>query len=344
MADQGGRPVVTQVPDEPVIEGRRGASKGDVGRFLLRIAPYSAIIVWALAILIFSIANPDVFATTGNFRAILSDQAILVIVAVGLIAPLIAGQFDLSIGANMTLSGLITAGVMAHWGLPWGLAFLIGIAIGITIGAVNGLLVAYGGVHSFIATLGVGTLLTGFTLWYGKGQIIFEGVSPGFVEVGQNQVAGVQLPVFYAAGVSILVWLVLRYTPFGRYLYAIGGNRRATEVAGVRVKRHIVMALVLCGFCAALAGVLLTSRTASAQSSSGEAFLLPAFAVAFIGAATFKRGQFNVPGTIIGVYFLATLVAGAFIVGATNYVAPLIQGAALLLAVLGNRALIRSTT
>ena len=136
------------------------------------------------------------------------------------------------------------------------------------------------------------------------------------------------------------LWFVLTHTPFGRYLYAIGGNREAAEVAGVRVKRHIVYSLTLSGTLAGAAGLMLASRTASAQSAQGDTFLLPAFAAAFIGAATFRRGEFNVAGTLVGVFLVAVLVTGAFQLGAREYVAPLITGAALLLAVMGNRFLV----
>jgi ribose transport system permease protein len=335
LARPGGRETV---PGEVAGADRTLTVKGIV----LRVGPYSTLIVWALSLIVFSAMKPEVFATTSNFRAVLSEQAILVVVAIGLIVPLIAGQFDLSIGATMSVCGLITAGLMSKWDLPWGLAFCTGLAIGVTVGLVNGLLVAYGGIHSFIASLGTATLISGFILWYGRGQIIFENISDDFVAMAQTKVAGVQLTVVYAIAVALLVWFLLRYTPFGRYLYAIGGNRAAAEVAGVRVRRLVLYSMMVSGLFAAFAGILLASRTSSAQTGAGDTFLLPAFAVAFIGAATFRRGEFNVLGTVIGVYFLATLVNGSFILGAKDYVAPLITGAALILAVLGNRALARA--
>ena len=312
-----------------------------IGAAGLKVAPYSSIIVWAIAIGIFAAAEPGIFATTSNFRATLSENAILAIVAIGLTVPLIAGQFDLSIGATMSIAGLIATGLMSFWDVPWGLAFVVAIGAGVTIGVINGLIVAFGGIHSFIATLGVSTVIGGFVLWYSRGQIIFENISADFVSVVQTKVAGVQMSVVYMAVTAIVVWFVLAYTPFGRNIHAIGGNRAASEVAGVRVRRSIMYTFMLSGFIASFAGILLASRAASAQTAAGNTFLLPAFAVAFIGAATFKRGQFNVLGTVIGVYFLATLVNGAFILGAKDFVSPLIQGGALLAAVLGNRALAR---
>jgi ribose transport system permease protein len=318
-----------------------GPTRERVGARILRLTPYSTLIVWLLAIVAFSLLSPDVFFTATNLRAVLNEQAVLVIVACGLVVPLICGQFDLSIGATISFAGLITAGLMSHSGLPPAPAVLAGLGIGLAVGAVNGYLTAYAGVNSFIASLGVATILSGFTLWYGRGQIVFEGIPRSFVELGQGDVAGIQLPVLYALGTAVLVWFMLSQTPLGRYLYAIGGNRTAADVAGVPSRRYILYILMASGVFAALAGIVLTARSASAQTGAGDTFLLPAFAVCFIGASTFRRGQFNVPGLVVGVYLLATLVNGAFVLGARDYVSPLIQGIALILAVVGNRALVK---
>jgi ribose transport system permease protein len=309
--------------------------------FVARFGPYWALVAWLVAIVIFSVLKPDTFATFDNFRSILGEQSLLAIAALAVTIPLVCGQFDLSIAANIGLTGMLTAGMMANSGLPWVVAVLIGLAVGLGIGIANGVLVAGFGVHSFIATLGVSTIVGGITLWYGKGQIIFEGIDPQFPEIARARVLGLPITVLYLLVIAAVAWFVLQHTPFGRYLYAIGSNRAAAAVAGVRVRLYMALSLVICGGLAGLTGVLLTSRTASAQNGAGDTFLLPAFAAAFIGAATFRRGEFNVLGTIVGVYFVATLVSGAFILGAANYVSLLISGFALIVAVIGNRALAR---
>jgi ribose/xylose/arabinose/galactoside ABC-type transport system permease subunit len=305
----------------------------------VRMGPYWAIMAWALSLVVFSILSPNTFATGDNLRAVLGEQSLLAIAAIAVTIPMICGHFDLSIGANISLTGLVTAGMMAKSDLPWELAVVIGLCLGIVIGAVNGVLVAHFAVHSFIATLGVSTILQGLALWYGGGQILYRGISPSFLDISQTRLLGIPITVLYLLVIVIAIWFVLARTPFGRYLYAIGSNRSAAAIAGVRVKRHSALSLILCGALAGLAGVLLASRSGSAQANAGLDYLLPAFAAAFIGAATFRRGQFNAFGTVVGVYFVATLVSGAFILGGANYVSSLISGAALIVAVIGNRAI-----
>jgi len=306
-----------------------------------RLAPYGSLLVLVLGIVVFSLLRPESFPTMANLQAIVSEEAVLAFAALGITVPLIAGQFDLSIGGVIGFTGLLAAGLMSFSGLPWLPAALLGLLSGTAVGLANGLLVAYGGIHSFVATLATGTLLYGAQLWYSRGEILFEGISPNFVTLARTDIGGFTLPVFYTIVLAVGLWFVLAHTPFGRYLYAIGGNKEAAEVAGVRVKRHIVYSLTVSGTLAGAAGLMLASRTASAQSAQGDTFLLPAFAAAFIGAATFRRGEFNVPGTLVGVFLVAVLVTGAFQLGAREYVAPLITGVALLLAVMGNRFLVR---
>ncbi|MEA2332623.1 MAG: ribose transport system permease protein [Thermoleophilaceae bacterium] len=322
--------------------GQPGLGTGGFRLSAEKLAPWGPVILVILGVIVFSLLKPETFGTVGNFRAIASEQAILAIAALGVTIPIICGQFDLSVAANISAVSVLTAGLMSFSSVPWELALVAGIAAGLLIGLVNGLLVAYAGVHSFIATLATSTILFGFTLWYGKGEIIFEGVSPEFASLARTKLAGFQLPALYLLLVGVALWFVLKLTPFGRYLYAIGGNRAAAEVAGVNVRRHIMYSLMASGGLVALAGVILTSRTASAQSTAGDTFLLPAFAAAFIGASTLRRGEFHVVGTIVGVYLVAVLVSGAFAMGAQNYVSPLITGVALIVAVVGSGALSRS--
>lgn len=309
---------------------------------LYRLGPYGSVVVLVAAIIVFSVLRPDTFATLGNARGLLSEQAVLAFVALGVTVPLIAGQFDLSVAGNAGLMALLAAGLMSFSGLHWILAVAIALLSGCAIGLINGLLSAYIGIHSFVATLGTGTILFGIQLWYSSGQIIFEDISPNFVELARTRVGTLTLPVYYMAALALILWFVLTQTPFGRYLYAIGNNRNAAAVAGVRVSRYTLYSFVISGFLAACAGVMLASRTASAQAGLGQAFLLPAFSAAFIGAATFRRSEFNVPGTLVGVFLVAILVAGAFQLGLREYVSPIINGSALILAVMGVRLLSRN--
>lgn len=326
---------VGNVERAPAGRGRRGAARGA----LARLAPYGPVIILLVAVAVFALAKPDTFATGENFRAILSQNAVLAIAALAVTVPIICGQFDLSVAGNMASSGLVAAGLMSFSHVTWPLALAAGLAAGLVVGATNGFLVAYGGVHSFIATLGTQTLLFGFALWYSRGTVVFKDVDASFVSLTHTRVFALPMTVFYMAIVAALLWFTLSYTPFGRYLYAIGGNRAAAKVAGVPVKRHIFYSLVVSGGLVGIAGVILASQNSSAQSTAGDTYLLPAFAAAFIGASTFRKGEFNVGGTLVGVYLVSVLVSGAFAIGAQFYVASLISGFALIVAVLGSKVM-----
>ena len=162
-----------------------------------RIAPYGAVLVLLLGVVVFSLLRPDSFATVENLRAILSEEAVLAFAALGITVPLIAGQFDLSIGGVIGFTGLLAVGLMSFSGLPWLLAALLGLLAGTTVGLVNGLLIAYGGIHSFVATLATGTLVYGAQLWYSRGEIIFEGIATDYVALTRTTALGFTLPVFY---------------------------------------------------------------------------------------------------------------------------------------------------
>jgi ribose transport system permease protein len=190
----------------------------------------------------------------------------------------------------------------------------------------------------------VGTMVEGLMLWYSNGEVIFEGLPAAFIDLGRWQWGPVRAPAVYLVVIAVLVWLMLRYTPAGRYLHAIGGNRNAARISGVRVNRYVILAFALSGLLAAVGGIVLAARNGSANPSAGTPFLLPAFAAAFLGSVTLRKGEFHVVGTIVGVYLIAVGSTGFVILGAPFFTQQLFSGAVLIFATAGSRFVQRRKT
>jgi len=275
--------------------------------------------------------SADTFATIDNFRAIVGNNSVLAVVALGLIIPLIAGQFDLSIGAVLGFSAMVTAAALANHNAPVWVAIIVGIAAGAGVGLVNGLLVTVIGINSLVATIGTSTVIGGLVLAYTQGQTILT--QSWLTTLGTGQRAGIPYVLFVLIGVACVVSYLLAYTPIGRYLHAVGSNASATRLVGINVQRVILLSFVLSGALAGIAGVLQVARSSSASPPIGPTFLLPAFAAAFLGATMSRSGGFNVLGTIVAVFFTAVSVSGLVLSGAQPWVEPVFQGTALLVAV-----------
>lgn len=304
---------------------------------------------WALVgvllaiIALFSALEPDIYFTRANLEAVAVTQAVLAILAVATLLPLIIGAFDVSVGANLGLGGVLAAGLAAKQGLPGGAAIVLAIGICTAVGLVNGLLVARGGIDPFIATIAVSTILGGVVLWYTDGQVISAGVPKVILDIGSSQPLGIPLPIWILLVIVVLVWYLTEHTPLGRYLYAVGGSREAARLSGINVTRLTVIAFLISGFLAGVAGVVQAGVIGGGNPTVGPSFLLPAFAAAFLGATAIKLGAFNVWGTIVAVYLLAAGVTGLVQVGVPTYVEPIFNGSALIIGV-GLVRVLRSRT
>ena len=324
-----------QTTSEPDIERPAGGQPGQRRRRLsviLGFDRFSGLYVWAALILIFSLWVPSLFDTANNARIIAGSQAITAMVAMGLIVPVACGAFDLSIAGTLGVSVCVVIWFQAnHHG--WFLGIIVALLVGLVVGLVNSLIVVRLHVDSFIGTLGMSSILLAGTEWITGGGQIANGISPTFTAIGQNQVLGLPLPVFYMVALAIVLWWLLEYTPVGRYLYGIGGNPQAARLAGIRVGRITTGAFLLSGLVAAFAGVILAAQIGSASPDVGGPYLLPAFSAVFLGATQVFPGRVNVPGTLIAIFLLATGVKGLQLAGAPSYINDLFNGAALIIAV-----------
>lgn len=316
---------------EPTKDELRGLGRA---QRLARLAPtYGLVILTFGLIAAFSILLPNTFPTLLNLRSILSDKAIIAILSLAATIPMVAGRIDLTVGYGIVLWHILAISVQIVFGAPWPLAVLIVLALGLLIGALNGLLVEVARIDSFIATLGTGTILYAIALWHTGGRQMVGQLPGDFYSLSGAFVFGLPITAYYVVAITLILWVILDYTPIGRYLYAIGANQRAAELNGIPTRKFVIGAFVASGGLTALAGVLLASKLRIGQASVGLEFLLPALVGAFLGSTTIKPGRVNVWGTIVGVMILAVGISGIQQFGGSFFVEPLFNGTTLLIAI-----------
>jgi ribose transport system permease protein len=293
---------------------------------------FSAIYLWIAFLIIFGILSPHIFLTSSTLHLVASEQAVSGIMAIAILIPITCGQFDLSIGANANLTGIVAVVVQINWHWSAGLAVLLGIAVGALIGIVNGFLVVKIKINSFIATLAMGSILSAFVVIVTNSNQPPTVTSTAWNDLSQISVGGYQIVVVYLLVLGLLTWWLLDYTPLGRYFYAIGGNAESARLAGVRVGRWTWTSLIISGAIAGFAGILYTSLSGPSLTF-GSTLLLPAFAAAFLGSTQLQPGKFNIWGTLIAIYVLATGVEGLQLVSGQQWLGDMFNGVALIVAV-----------
>jgi ribose transport system permease protein len=296
-------------------------------------ARYGLLFVTVGLIVLFSVLKPDTYLTTDNFLSIAESQAITGLLALAIICVLIVGEFDLSFAAIFGLTQVLAIGLMVKQGLPLGVDVLAVLVIGIVAGLVNSLLTVRLAISSFIATLGVSTILNGLSVGYSNGEVVSGKLPALFTDLGQKSVGGVALPVLYVVVVAAVLFVVLQYSATGRHMVAAGGNRDAARLAGISVGRAVMAAFVIAGLFSAIAAIVSASQLGSGQPLLSNSYLLPAYAGAFLGATAITPGRFNVWGTLIGVYLLGAGVTGLQQLGLATWVQDAFNGAVLLGAV-----------
>jgi ribose transport system permease protein len=338
-------PARTATAPAPVVTPARGRNRFSDTLITTVLPRYGVLLAFAVVIVVFSIAKPHVFPTGNNVKSILTESAPPLIIAVGLTVVLAMQDFDLSIGAMIGLGAGVAVALMVKHGFAWPLALIITLGFGVAVGVLNGYLIAFLGGPSFIITLAIGTVLTGIEYAFTNQATVFSGVPQGYVNIAaKSYFLGLSNQIWIAAVIAILLWILLDHTEVGRYMYAIGGNPEAARLSGIRTRALRLTGFVLVGVTAAVVGILITSQGGSYTPSAGVPYLLPAYAAAFLGAACFKPGEFNVPGTVIGVLFLGTISTGLTILNLQTYLINLVQGGILVAAVLLGRLGQRVTT
>jgi ribose transport system permease protein len=297
----------------------------------LKLGRFSGIYLWMLFVAVFAIWIPSTFLTATTAQTIAGEQAITVILALGALLTMSAGQFDLSIAQNMGFGSALCVAVMAH-GHAIGEAVVLTLGACAALGVLNALLIVKLGIESIIATLGTTSILLAATSIATDDQIV--GPAPDrFQSIALHQPLGVPIVVIYALLAALVVWYVLEHTPLGRRLSATGANVETARLSGIPTTRYIVGSLVASGVIAGIAAVLLAAKLGTISPGVGAPYLLPTYAAVFLSTTQLKPGRYNVWGTVIALYLLATGVKGFQLAGGALWITDLFNGVALIGAV-----------
>lgn len=302
-----------------------------------RIRQSGTLAGFVLIIAFFAWQLPDTFLTARNMINISQQLSMLAVVAATMTIVMVMNDFDLSVGSMASLAGIVAAMVFAAgYPVPAGLAAAL--LVGIAGGLFNGFLVSVVGILPFVATLGTLTVFSGTAFLISDGKTIFGRDIPasfsGFARAGV-EVGDVKIPLLTitAATVIAICWFVLEHTTFGRRLYAIGGNKEAAHLAGIKVVRLRLIAFALTGLGAAGAGLMYAARVASANPTQGSGLMLDAIAAVFLGMTMSRQGEPRVVFTLVGVLILGVLDNGLTQMRVDSYVREILVGLIVIAAV-----------
>ncbi|MGV3575320.1 MAG: ABC transporter permease [Devosia sp.] len=325
---------------------KSSASGNDSALLLvLKLRTFIALIVVTL---FFAIMAPN-FVSVANAVIISKHVAINAILAIGMTYVILTGGIDLSVGSIVGLTGMVAGGLIAH-GLQIPMlgiiiypsipeVIVIALFVGVAIGAINGLLVTKLGVAPFIATLGTLYVARGAALLLSGGATFSNLVgkeelgNQGFPVIGSGNVFGVPVSVLILVVLALMAAYVAQRTPFGRKVYAVGGNERAASLSGVRVDRVKIAVYMISGFCAAVVGLIVSSQLVASHPASGETFELNAIAAAVLGGTSLSGGRGMIGGTIIGAFVIGVLSDGLVMMGVSEFWQMVIKGLVIIAAV-----------
>ena len=303
--------------------------------FLIKNKSLVVLVVFCIVI---AILNPR-FLTPSNVLNILRQTSINSVIAAGMTFVILTGGIDLSVGSTLALAGAVAAMMLAKGSSVY-LAVLAALAIGAAIGAFNGLAISKGKIQPFIATLGVMTLIRGYTLVFTDGKPISAGSSAGaaaFVNIGAGYFLGIPIPIYIMALVFGISYYILRHTRMGRYIYSLGCNEEATIYSGINTDRIKILVYTISGILAALAGIIITARLSSAQPQAGSGYELDAIAAVVLGGTSLAGGIGGIFGTVIGALIIGVLNNALNLMDVSSYYQLLLKGLVILIAVLLDR-------
>ena len=293
---------------------------------------YTLILIGVLIalIVIMSLSSPYFF-TWKNCRNILNQSAIYLVISIGMTFVICAGQIDLSVGAIIGFAGM-SMGMLFQAGIPAIQAMVLGLLIATLIGVFNGCIVAYGKINSFIVTLSTMTILRGMILILTNSKSVF-GFGPVFGFVGSGKVGPINIPIIISLVIAFAGAVLLHMTRFGNYGLFMGTNAIALNRSGVNVKKYKVMVFGLCGFCAGVAGLILTARLNSAEPLAGSGYEIDAIAATILGGTSMQGGKGSIVGTVIACLILNVLKNGLTLLAISSHYQEILTGIILLISV-----------
>ena len=279
----------------------------------------------------------DSFIDPSNLKNLARQISINALIAFGMTFVILTGGIDLSVGSILALSSALMASMIAK-GMNPELAILFSAFVGLLLGAVNGVIISYGKVAPFIATLATMTIYRGATLVYTNGNPI-SGLTedPLFTAFGQGFFLEVPVPAIVMLIAFCILFFILRKTPLGRQTYAVGGNEKVSYISGIKIDRIKIFAYALTGCLCSIAGAILTARLNSAQPTAGTGYELDAIAAVVLGGTSLAGGKGRISGTLIGALIIGTLNNGLNILNVSSFYQQVVKGVVILLAVLMDR-------
>ena len=301
----------------------------------LRSIPHTGLIAGLVILIVIGmISSPDTFATTSNLVTVLALAATIGVITVGATFVIVGGGIDLSVGAVMALASVwATTAATQQYGPA--IMAICAILVGVGSGVVSGLLIAYGKIVPFIATLAMLVAARGLAqrLSDRKTQLV-KADNSVIVELSTTRFLGVPVLVYLFLVIVIAGWVLLNRTTFGRRTYAVGGNPEAARLAGINVRRHTVLLYALSGFCCGIAAIIIMARTTAGSSTHGDLYELDAIAAVIIGGTLLSGGRGTLVGAILGLLIL-TVITNLFILNGLDTSAQLIaKGLIIVVAVL----------
>jgi ribose/xylose/arabinose/galactoside ABC-type transport system permease subunit len=294
------------------------------------LARYGTLIALVLLVIIASILSPR-FLSTVNLMNVLRQTSIIGVLGIGMTFVILTAGIDLSVGATLALSAVLLAGTLESTGNIW-LSMAIGIAAGMAVGLANGIGVTFGRVQPFVMTLGMLGIARSLAFLYTHGEPI-PVVDMRFLKLGIGYLWKVPIPSVIFLVLLVIAALVLHYTPFGRYVYAIGSNEEAARLSGVDVRKYKIVVYVISGATAAIGAILYCAQFAAAPAIAGEGYELDAIAAVVVGGTSLFGGQGGVIGTFLGALIIGILSNILNLTGVSPFAQPLAKGALIILAV-----------
>jgi ribose transport system permease protein len=284
-----------------------------------------------IMVLVFTFSS-NYFLTWDNFINILSQVAIVSLIAVPMTMVIVSGQIDLSVGSIVGLAGAVIGKLMVSMGMNLVLAVLITLAVGTAFGFINGFISAQFNIPAFIVTLATMTSISGVSLELTGGYPI-SGFPSSFSYWGQGFVGPIPVPVIFMAVIYLIGHFVMSQTTFGRQIYAIGGNEEAARLSGIKVAKIKIIVMTITGGVSALSGILLASKLTSGISNAGATYMLDVIAGVIIGGTNLFGGEGRISGTFLGILFMGILANGLVLIGISPFMNFIVQGLVVLFAV-----------
>lgn len=299
------------------------------------IGEFGIAIALILEVLLFSSLSPYFF-TADNILNVTLQTSITAIIAAGMTFVILTAGIDLSVGAVVAFSGVITTSMLKldfPFAISFPLALLVGIGVGIVSGSIAGMFITRFNITPFIVTLSLMTIWRGSSYMYTDGRPVW-GLPEQFGFLGSGRLVGIPLPTIIMMCVYIVAYLVLRRTRFGRYVYAVGGNKEAARLAGININRVLSSVYIMSGALCAVSGILLASRMNSGQPNAGLMYEMDAIAAVVVGGTSLFGGRGTIVGTFLGAMLIGVLRNGLNLLNVNSYVQMVVLGIVILLAVL----------